>query len=434
MLESKHVGVSFFRVLVCVVCLSPLPASHSVFTLASPPESGLVEVIVEDLNAAAPRRSVAPEQETPVRIASRSTKAIPSSKVAPKTVTEIASAPAEHFDYTGCPMEPMRLTETVQQLKPSLERTLRHYFQDIEVAKGRSNWGMMHAVLFFGKDTQVIANDRRYSTIAWVARNNICRGQRFFDEDSHGIKVKDGPGLQGHQGQFLMVCGLTGVPSSYPLHVNGNRYTVEDLIRSEQVNCRSGEELTFAFTGLIHYLDTDASWTSSDGQRWDFERLIAEELSQPVIGVACGGTHRLMILSHALRIRRAEGKPITGQWARAEQFLADFVQYAYTLQNRDGSWSTNWFAGRGDNGSIDRKIQTTGHIVEWLLTTLPDSQLQDPRLVRGVVYINSAMYRGRDHEWSIGPKGHAIRALRMFYERAYRSGPAWSSSMLSARR
>ncbi|TWU64586.1 hypothetical protein [Crateriforma conspicua] len=417
--------LSFFRALAYVSCVTFLPAYDPKSVLAAPPESGLVDVTVEDLNAATSRRSVAPEHETPIRIAKRSIQAIPPNKVDLKSVDKIESTPTRQLDYTGRPMEPLQLTETVRQLKPSLERTLRHYFQDTEVARGRSNWGMMHAVLVFGKDTQVIANNRRYSTIAWVAGNNICRGQRFFDEDSHGIKVKDGPGLQGHQGQFLMVCGLTGVPSRYPLYVNGNKYTIEDLIRREQADCRTGEELTFAFTGLIHYLDTDATWTSSDGQRWDFERLIAEELSQPVIGAACGGTHRLMILSHALRIRRAEGKPITGQWARAQQFLDDFVQYALTLQNRDGSWSTNWFAGRGDNGSIDRKIQTTGHIVEWLLTTLPNTQLQDPSLVRGVSFINSAMYQGRDHEWSIGPKGHANRALRLFYERVYRSGSAW---------
>ena len=37
------------------------------------------------------------------------------------------------------------------------------------------------------------------------------------------------------------------------------------------------------------------------------------------------------------------------------------------------------------------------------------------------------MYNERDHEWKIGPKGHALRSLAMYYERVYQSGPAWQS-------
>ena len=66
--------------------------------------------------------------------------------------------------------------------------------------------------------------------------------------------------------------------------------------------------------------------------------------------------------AHALRKRRAEGKPITGQWKRAELFSQDFQSYCYKLQNRDGSMSTDWFEGREDNGDLDRKIQTTQRV------------------------------------------------------------------------
>ena len=30
-------------------------------------------------------------------------------------------------------------------------------------------------------------------------------------------------------------------------------------------------------------------------------------------------------------------------------------------------------------------------------------------------------------DWQIGPKGHALRSLAMYYDRVYRSGPAWQS-------
>ncbi len=132
--------------------------------------------------------------------------------------------------------------------------------------------------------------------------------------------------------------------------------------------------------------------------------------------------------AHALRKRRAEDREITGQWKRAEVYSQDFIRYVYRLQNRDGSMSTDWFEGREDNGDLDRKIQTTGHMVEWLLTVTPDSQIQDQRLVNAVRFLLSSMYNERTHEWKIGPKGHALRSLAMFYERAYQQGPAWRAT------
>jgi hypothetical protein len=35
------------------------------------------------------------------------------------------------------------------------------------------------------------------------------------------------------------------------------------------------------------------------------------------------------------------------------------------------------------------------------------------------------MYNRRGHDWAIGPKGHALRSLAMYYERVYGGQPAW---------
>ncbi len=331
------------------------------------------------------------------------------------------------IDYAGFPSEGIRVSASVAKLQPVMRTCLQHYFKQSEQANERSNWGMFHQIMVFGVDTKIIADRRGYSAIAWIAGNNACRGQRLLTEDRRGINVKSGVGLQGHQAQMLAVFSLCGVPSDYPLYVGTKRYSVNDVIQREMADCKSGEELTFTLIALSHYLDTEATWIGADGRKWDFERLLREELSQPVVGSACGGTHRLMGFSHAIRKRRAEGKPITGQWARAEDFINEFIEYTFTLQNRDGSMSTNWFEGAEDNGNMDRKVQTTGHIVEWLLTALPDSRLQDPRLVAAVRYLLVSLYREPNHDWQIGPKGHALRSLAMYYDRTYQSGVAWQA-------
>lgn len=345
----------------------------------------------------------------------------------PAAESAVADDRPSRLDYTGRPTSPLELNETVRRLEPGLRRCLEYYFARPEQAHERSNWGMMHAIMVYGVDTPIRAGRRQHSAIAWIAGNNACRGKRLLTTGRDGIEARDGVGLQGHQAQFLAILALAGVPADYPLYAGGEKYSVRDLVEVEASGCRPGEELTFSLIGLSHYLSTDDAWTSADGERWDFERLIREELAQPIVGSACGGTHRLMGFAHALRKRRSEGRPITGQWSRADEFLRDFVDYAYQLQNRDGSMSTNWFEGREDNGDLDRKVQTTGHIVEWLLTVTPDSELQDPRLVRAIRFLLAAMYNRRGHDWSIGPKGHALRSLAMYYERVYQAGPAWRS-------
>ncbi len=337
----------------------------------------------------------------------------------------IAEPAPPRLDYTGYPLQPLRMTRSVAGMKRSIRSCLQYYYSRPEIANERSNWGMLHSIMVFGVDTKVVVGRKRYSAIAWIAGNNACRGQKLLRHTPEGIQANSGVGLQGHQAQMLAVFALCDVPIDYPLYADDEKYTVRDLVDAEMAACKRGAELTFTLIGLSHYLDTDARWVASDGQRWDFEKLIREELSQPIVGAACGGTHRLMGFAHALRKRRAEDKPIDGQWRRADMFTQDFHSYCYRLQNRDGSMSTDWFEGREDNGNLDRKIQTTGHMVEWLLSITPDSQLQNPRLVSAVRFLLSSMYNERDHEWKIGPKGHALRSLAMFYERAYRSGPAW---------
>lgn len=325
------------------------------------------------------------------------------------------------------------LNTGVMRMQQPIVQCLQHYYGQREKADGRSNWGMMHAVMVFGPDTRLIARGRDYSTIAWMAGNNVCRGQRLMEVEGGKIKAREGVGLQGHQAQWLAVLAMAGVPSDYPLYVDGEKFSVADLVKVEASKCKEGEELTFSLIGLSHYLDTETTWVGADGERWDFSRLIAAELDQPVVGSACGGTHRLMGFAHALRKRRLEGQPIDGQWARAEQFLDDFVEYTLRLQNRDGSMSTDWFESRQDNGDLDRKVQTTGHMVEFLLTHLPDEKLLEPEVLRSVTFLLNAMLKGRNNDWSIGPKGHALRSLALFHQRVYGEPASLSSSRSVAR-
>lgn len=406
--------------------LAPVPKGSA----ASKPGADAKQRALDAIVPKAAKPLANPAQKTPAIAGDLKAEASVASKPIPST-----PPPTKYgaLDYAGYPLKTIQVSRTVSNMRRTMERCLNYFYNRPESANGRSNWGMMHSVMVYGAQTNVQVGRKRYNAIAWIAGNNVCRGQRLLTVDANGIKARTGVGLQGHQGQFLAVLGMCNVPVEYPLYANGKAFTVADLIEAEQKACKRGEELTFTLIGLSHYLDTDASWVAADGQRWDFERLIAEELKQPVVGAACGGTHRLMGYAHALRKRRAEGKALTGQWLRAEKYIDDFVKYAFSLQNRDGSMSTRWFEGREDNGDRDRKIQTTGHLVEWLLIVLPDDQLQDRRLVAAVSFLARSMGSDLSHDWSIGPKGHALRSMAMYHQRIFRAGTPWIPTSIASR-
>ena len=64
-----------------------------------------------------------------------------------------------------------------------------------------------------------------------------------------------------------------------------------------------------------------------------------------------------------------QGLSLQGPFQDAREFLDDNVKQAFSLQNPDGSFSTEWLLGRGNRPDADRKVQTTGHILSGWLTS-----------------------------------------------------------------
>jgi hypothetical protein len=218
------------------------------------------------------------------------------------------------------------------------------------------------------------------------------------------------------------------------MRIDGHDFTIADLIDYEKRTCRAGTELTFKLIGLAHYLDSEAEWRSDDGERWSISRLIKEELSQNVIGAACGGTHRMTGFTYAVQKREREKKPMVGPWKRARIFLDDYFEYTYYLQNDDGSFSTDYFRGRNSYGDMNRRIETTGHILEWFVASLPGEQLRSPRVIKSVDYLTRLLLDNRHHDWEVGPRGHALHALAIYAERVFADRPGQRDAVLARHR
>ncbi|HTN77703.1 MAG TPA: hypothetical protein VL096_20740 [Pirellulaceae bacterium] len=323
------------------------------------------------------------------------------------------------------------LSPELKALNERIERTLAWYYDHPENVADRSVWGVMHALIAYGVDTQVIAGNKKVNAIGWVCYNGPCNGQRLFYVQNGQLIPRQGPGVQGHHGQFLAMLAQSRVKADFPIRVDGKDFTVADLIEFEKRTCYSKTELTFKLIALAHYLKSDETWKNDRGETWSLPKLISEELAQPIVGAACGGSHRLTGFSYAVKKRTARGEPFTGEWLRAQKFEDSYHDYTMKLQNPDHSFSTQWFAGRGDHGGDERKLETTGHITEWLVASLPKDQLTDKRVVAAVDFLNDLMWRNRTNDLKIGPKGHALHALVMYQERLFDAQPGMRNARLA---
>ena len=297
------------------------------------------------------------------------------------------------------------------------EACLAFYLNNPESTSVRSPWAVMHALLAFGGEYEMVHGQGRVNAIGWMCHNGTCRTQRMFTPTTVGFKPNVGDGVQGHEGQFLAILAQSNVPLNYPIQIGSSKFTVEDLVRYEMATCKEKSELTFKLIGLSYYLDSNKQWRANDGKIWSIPKLIQEELSQPIIGAACGGVHRLMGFSFSVRQRQLQGLQLNGQYARAAKFVKEYIDYTWQLQNPDGSFSTSWYEGRANEPNEERKVQTTGHMLEWLMYTLSDEEIKSPRVAKSIDFLLSKILDKRDHKWPIGPRGHATRAVALYHAR-----------------
>lgn len=328
------------------------------------------------------------------------------------------SAAHQSTDETGAPMTP-ELVALGEKLKTVLEM----YYPRYQNTRDNNPWEVMHTIIAYGVNTQLFRGGPQgqpVNAVGWMCYNYPCANQQMLLIDHGKVTAKRGVGVQGHAGQFLAILAQSHVKSDYPLLVSGKEFTLVDLIEHEKETCVAGEELTFKLISLMHYLDSDATWHTRDGQEWSIQRLIREELKQPIRGAACGGTHRLMGFSYAINKRLQRGKPLEGEFVRANQFIQGYHKYTFSLQNPDGTFSTEWFVRRGNDPSIDRRLKTSGHILEWISFSLTDNELRDPRMIKAADAVASLLLKHDKHVWEIGPLGHGLHALAMYYDRVYK--------------
>jgi len=327
---------------------------------------------------------------------------------------------------TGPGKPKVELTPPMAALRDRVRQTLLAYYRQVFNTRANTATDIIHFCLAFGCSTEVHAgSEQKINGITCLCWNYPCAGYEPLAICDGRINARIGYGAQEHPAQLLAMLATSYVPNDYPIRVGQTVRTVADLVESERLSCRSGTDLSLKLVGLAHYADGPA-WKNDLGEEWSIERIIKEEIDQPIATAVCGGMNRLMGLSYAVNRRLRRQKPLEGEFLRAQKLVKDFQEFALSHQGADGSWGPRVFAGAETSRAPAVPIRATAYVLEWLLTSLPESQLQEPRVVRSVEYVigmlNSSRYRWNVASLSgreIGSVMHALHALVVYDQRVF---------------
>jgi hypothetical protein len=312
-------------------------------------------------------------------------------------------------------------------LAEKVQRVLDESYVRPPNTRDDSPWTVLHWSIAYGIDADVRMGGprgKRASAIGWLCYDYPAGGQRIMARNGDAAWLPVAPGLQGHPGQFLAMLAQSQVNSSYGVGAGYLKRGVADIVDIEKRTCRTGQEQTFKLIGLSYYATSHESWTNDIGEDWSVQRLLEEELDAPINAHStCGGTHRLFALSYAVERRRTEGAAIDGPWELAARRVSAYHARAFQLQNDDGSFSAAWLDRREAHIDLTTRLNTTGHVLEWLAFSLPEGRLRDANFERAVEYIADLLERHPQIRWPWGARAHALHALSLYEQRVLRVRP-----------
>jgi hypothetical protein len=331
------------------------------------------------------------------------------------------------------PQKPKQLKPELASLRDQVRRALAQHQNQALNTRDNSATEIMNYCLGFGCNTEVLLEGpggRKLNGITCLCWGYPCAGFEMLGRGQDHIVARIGYGYQERPGEFLAMLAMSRVPPTYPIRSGKTTRTVADLVEAEKLSCRSGGDLSLKLIALQYYLE-QPTWKNNLDEDWSLERIIREELAQPVVAASDGGLNRLMGLSYAVVHRAKHNEPIEGQYQRAQKYISDFHDFALALQNTDGSWGPYLLTARSTSPDPGIQLRSTGRVLEWLAVSLPDERLEDPRVIRAVETVTRLLSSQR-YGWNvpslstreIGAVGHALHALTMYDERVFKPADA----------
>jgi len=240
---------------------------------------------------------------------------------------------------------------------------------------------------FGGRAMATDTSNQPVYAVGALCWNISCQGKALFRINGDMVIARVGYDYQQYPGSFLAMLAFSEISPEYEIKDGNETRTLAHLIATEKRNCTRGQNLGLVLVGLASYASPDEQWVNAFGETWSLERLVTEELTRRADQSNTDVTNQLLGLAAAVRAYRAANRPLTGSLPDAVRQLETYQQFALSIQNNDGTWHPMFFVSKGTSTDADEVLHASAHILRLLVYSLPQDQLQNPPIQRGVTAV-----------------------------------------------
>jgi hypothetical protein len=323
-----------------------------------------------------------------------------------------------------------RLTQ--DEVRDHIDRELDYGFhQRLLNTRDHAAWQIIHGVLPYEKEMLIDADGKMVRAIEFAMNGGAMKGwalQRgdLLDEKTQRYGVRSTLELgsksgQGHPDQWLGYLQDCGVGIDEKLIIDGKTYTVDDWVAQieRDVHRNPNQEYSWTIMALTKYRPTTHTWKAADGSEWSIAKLLEAEIEAGIESSACGGTHRMVGITHAYNRHKAAGHKIEGVWQRAEKLIEDCKNGCRDFQNPDGSLSSNFFRRPGQASEVANRLHATGHQFEFLIVAMDDEEIKQDWVRRAAINLTETLRKTQKVPLECGALYHGLRGLALYRERMW---------------
>ncbi|MCL2744876.1 MAG: hypothetical protein FWE67_13590 [Planctomycetaceae bacterium] len=279
------------------------------------------------------------------------------------------------------------------------------------------------------RDKNAVKGSYIYSigTLCW---NYPCNGRTLLRSDGKNVVAKVGNGYQPRPASLLAMLAMSNIMPNYEIKADGGVYSISHLISSERAGITKGSNLSMALIGLSFYGNVKETWKNDMGETWSIEKMVVEELNRTIDQGTSDVTDWLLGLTAAVNLYEEEGYALRGPIALAKKQLGIYHDFVLSVQNENYLWHPKFFLFKGVTPNTHDAIYSGGHILRWLVTSLPENRLEDAKVRRAVANLAATLNQipantpaGSMSEKQLEGIGVALQALSVYYQRMYGRSP-----------
>ena len=243
--------------------------------------------------------------------------------------------------------------------------------------------------MFLAPKSEKSANSQNQSETIYalgaLCWNLPCAGRHILRVVDHRPVPEVGYGFQSQRGELLAALAFAKIDRNYELRVEGEKFSVQDLVEWEKYSCTSGSNLSLVAVGLAHYSqDPDEVWVNQFGEEWSLLRLLEEESRRPVDWNSADSTDKLIAFAYLLarlkRSPRANTSDLEPTLQKTEAFLVALKKKTWELFEADSLSDSLFFNSAIKLKTPYMKLYVNGRLLRWLSLVCSEDELRSAKM------------------------------------------------------